>query len=211
MGQESLKHKRLNGTEYFHNAGENLGFDVGDFWSWSVSDLVSNTTRGILAEYIVGRAVGADLEIRDEWGPYDLRTPEGTRIEVKSAAYLQSWFQKRFSPISFNCQKHQYWVSESNESRDETGRFSDVYVFALLGHTDKETVNPLDISQWKFFAVPTAWLDARKRSQHSITLASIRRSFSETVWQDLAGRAKKAAEVHRKMQNGEEVLFPEEF
>lgn len=84
-------------------------------------------------------------------------------------------------------------------------------MFALLGHTDKETVNPLDISQWKFFAVPTAWLDARKRSQHSITLASLRRSFPETVWQDLAGRVKKAAEVHRKMQNGEEVLFPEEF
>jgi len=96
MGLEALKHKRLNGTEYFHNAGENLGFNVGDFWSWSVSDLVSNTTRGILAEYIVGRAVSADLEIRDEWGPYDLRTPEGTRIEVKSAAISRAVFKKGF-------------------------------------------------------------------------------------------------------------------
>ncbi len=103
MGQELLKHKRLNGTEYFHNDGENLGFDVGDFWSWSVSDLVSNTTRGILAEYIVGRAVSADLEIRDEWGPYDLRTPKAHE-SVKSAAICELVSKKVF-PISFNCPK----------------------------------------------------------------------------------------------------------
>lgn len=151
---------------------------------WSVSDLVSNASRGILAEYIVGRAVGADLEIRDEWGAYDLRTPEGTRIGVKSAAYLQSWFQKRLSLISFNCEKHLYWDSGTNEQRGEPGRFSDVYVFALLDHRDKKTVNPLDISQWKFFVVPT-------------------------VWQDLAERVKKAAEVNRKIRGGEEVLFPQ--
>ena len=211
MSLEALKHKRLNGTEEFHNAGTSLGFNVADFWGWSVSDLVSNATRGILAEYIVGRAVGADLEIRDEWGVYDLRTPEGTRIEVKSAVYLQSWFQKRLSLITFNCEKHLYWDSEKNEQSVEHGRFSDVYVFALLDHTDKKTINPLDLSQWKFFVVPTAWLNARKRSRHSIALASLKRSFSETVWQDLAGRVKTAAEVHRKMQNGEEFLFPEDL
>ena len=207
MSLEALKHKRLNGTEEFHNAGTSLGFNVADFWGWSVSDLVSNATRGILAEYIVGRAIGADLEIRDEWGAYDLRTPEGTRIEVKSAAYLQTWFQKRLSPISFNCKKHQYWNPEKNEQSVEHGRFSDVYVFALLDHTDKKTVNPLDLSQWKFFVVPTAWLDARKGSQRSITLASLRRSFSETAWQDLAERVKMAAEVNQKIRGGEEVLF----
>jgi len=48
MDLEALKQKRLSGTEEFHNAGEILGFNVRDFWSWSVSDLVSNATKGIL-------------------------------------------------------------------------------------------------------------------------------------------------------------------
>lgn len=59
-----IKAQRLNGTEEFHNAGTSLGFNVADFWGWSVSDLVSNASRGILAEYIVGRAVGADCLAR---------------------------------------------------------------------------------------------------------------------------------------------------
>ena len=45
------------GRERFHTAGEDLGFDLRSFWRWSVSDLVSNATRGRLAEYLVARAI----------------------------------------------------------------------------------------------------------------------------------------------------------
>ena len=38
---------------------------------------------------------------------------------------------------------------------------------------DKKTVNPLDISQWEFFVLPTKVLDQREQSQHSITLSSL--------------------------------------
>ena len=92
-----MKRKRLTGEEEFHDAGKAMEFTVRDFWSWSTSDLLSNATRGILAEYIVGRALGAPLDVRDEWGAYDLKTCDGIRIEVKSAAYLQSWFQNDLS------------------------------------------------------------------------------------------------------------------
>jgi hypothetical protein len=66
-----------------------------DFWRRSASDILSNATRGRLAEFLVATATGIDIKtVRDEWGAYDLLTPEGIKLEIKSAAYLQSWYQK---------------------------------------------------------------------------------------------------------------------
>ncbi|GAB3055164.1 hypothetical protein [Virgibacillus ainsalahensis] len=31
---------------------------VSDFWRWAYSDMLSNTNRGILAEFLVGHAFG---------------------------------------------------------------------------------------------------------------------------------------------------------
>ena len=52
-------------------------------------------------------------------------------------------------------------------------RHADVYVFALLAHQDKASVDPLDLAQWKFYVLPTSTLDSRNRSQYSITLKSL--------------------------------------
>ncbi len=70
-----------------------LDATVADFWSWAFSDLRANTTRGVLAEFLVAKAVGATQPVREAWDNYDVLAPDGTRIEVKSSAYLQSWTQ----------------------------------------------------------------------------------------------------------------------
>lgn len=80
-----LSPRRLSGAEAFRGGEGVPDFHVLDFWRWSSSDLVSNATRGVLAEYIVGKALGCRLEVRDEWAPYDPETPEGYGFEVKSA------------------------------------------------------------------------------------------------------------------------------
>jgi hypothetical protein len=60
--------RRLDGSERFHTGGRALDFDVTDFWRWSLSDHVSNATRGRLAEYIVARALDIPSSgVRDEW------------------------------------------------------------------------------------------------------------------------------------------------
>jgi hypothetical protein len=48
--------------------------------------------RGVLAEYIVALAMGIDTEegVRREWDAYGLVLGDGTKVEVKSAAYIQS-------------------------------------------------------------------------------------------------------------------------
>ncbi len=77
------------GDEPFTNNGAPLAQKLIDFWKWSVSDLVSNATRGVLAEFIVATALQIDpSKVRDEWAAYDLSTNEGIKIEFRSAAYL---------------------------------------------------------------------------------------------------------------------------
>ena len=153
-----------------------------DFWRWSKSDLVGNTARGILAEFIVATALGIPIDQpREDWTPWDLTTPDGIKVEVKSSAYIQSWEQKKLSTISFLTPARRAWDADSNSLGEEAKRRSDVYVFALLAHKDKATIDPLNLDQWEFFVVRTTDLDARTRSQHSITLASLLRLHGPSV------------------------------
>ena len=185
---------KRSAEEKFRDGSNNLDFNLLSFWQWSSSDIVSNSTRGILAEYIVGKALECikDDDIRDEWGAYDLITQGGLRIEVKSAAYVQSWQQSRLSKISFKVPKTFGWDKETNKFDKEKKRQADVYVFALLSHKDKKTVNPLDISQWEFFVLPTKVLDEMERSQHSITLPSLKKLTDSVSFFELGQAVDKA-------------------
>jgi hypothetical protein len=171
-----------SGDERFHAGGTGLGFVLADFWRWSVSDLVSNATRGRLAEFIVARSLGIPTDsVRDEWGAFDLITPEGLKVEVKSAAFIQSWSQRELSKISFQTPKTREWNPDTNLQDQVSKRQADVYVFALLAHKDKSTIDPLNVKQWQFYVLATSVLDGRTRSQHSITLKTLETLSSEAV------------------------------
>jgi hypothetical protein len=185
---------RRTGIEPFHRSGTPLGVNLLDFWGWDVSDLLSNATRGILAEYIVARGLGISTAgVRNEWAAYDLTSPDGVKIEVKSSAYLQAWYQSRLSTITFSTRLSRAWDPETNVMSAEARRQADVYVFALLAHRDKRTVDPLDIDQWIFYVVPTWKLNARTRSQHSITLKSLEAMCAATSFDDLPNVVRDAA------------------
>lgn len=156
----------------------NVAFDVSllDFWRWSVSDIVSNATRGIFAEFIVANAMQIDTgKVREEWANYDLDSPGGIKIEVKSAAYIQTWHQKQLSAISFSIKETHLWDEVQNARHQDIRRHADVYVFCLLAHMDKETIDPLNLNQWEFYVVPTSALNNYTRSKHSITLPSLQK------------------------------------
>ncbi len=59
-----------------------------EFQAWAYDDLLANTTRGVLAEYIVAKALGILGNKRVEWNKHDLDV-DGFGVEVKSAAYVQ--------------------------------------------------------------------------------------------------------------------------
>lgn len=166
--EENVKPK--TGEEFFYLKDERLKFKLKNFWSWNQSDILNNALRGVLAEYIVATAIEAKNEIRIEWDAYDLVTEEGTKVEVKSASYLQSWRQTGHSKISFDISPTKGYDSEINKYDSETKRQADVYVFCLLKHKDKATVDPLNIDQWEFYIVPTEQLNNEKGAQKRIGL-----------------------------------------
>jgi hypothetical protein len=191
---ESLPKIRRTGDERLHRDGQDLGTNLLDFWQWSASDLVSNATRGILAEYFVALALGIPTDgVREEWASFDLQTPTGIKVEVKSAAYVQSWRQTRLSRIQFVTPMTRAWSSVTNVQSTELKRQADVYVFALLAHQDKPTIDPLNVNQWQFYVLPTSALNARTRSQHSITLKSVCALCEVVPFEQLAAAIESAA------------------
>lgn len=164
------------GQEFLTYGNQNLKLKLIDFWRWSVSDIVSNATRGRFAEFIVAAALESDFAaVRDEWSAYDLIYADKIKIEVKSAAFLQSWSQKDFSKISFSIRPTKHWDRLTNKQAEFAARQADIYVFCLLKHKDKSTLNPLNLDQWEFYVLSTEALNNYKRSKVCITLNSLQK------------------------------------
>ena len=177
-GQETLTHN-----------SQSLDFSILDFWRWSVSDILSNATRGRFAEFIVATAIGVDLKsVRDEWSAYDLITPEGIKIEVKSSAFVQSWNQKAQSKILYSIRSAKFWDSKTGIYSTEKSRHADVYVFCLLHHEVKETIDPLNMNQWEFYVVSTPKL---KESSKTIGLKSLKRLAEAIAFDQLEDTIKE--------------------
>lgn len=164
--------KTLTGNEHFTYEGMPAGILLNDFWSWNSSDLLNNTLRGALAEFLVASAIGIDTTVaRQDWTPYDLLSLSGKKIEVKCSAYLQSWNTERLSKIQFSIRPARSWDSETDFS-DEVKRWSDLYVFCLYASRDRNET-PLQLEQWEFYLLPTSVLNQRCGDQKNISLNSL--------------------------------------
>ena len=64
--------------------------DELDFWRWGTSDLITNTTRGVLVEYIVARALGTCTQgVRGAWRVFPARIiHERGRMHVSQVQHL---------------------------------------------------------------------------------------------------------------------------
>lgn len=129
--------------------------NLNSFYQWNSGHLLENRTRGAFAEWLVHRSLGLSGEFREEWAPVDA-TYNGTTIEIKSAAYEQSWPQEKPSSIVFSMRQ----------------KVSDLYVFCLMrGHT------PEDLNHWDFWVVPTEKLP----NQQTISLNPLKALLGDPV------------------------------
>lgn len=177
------------GSEHFSINGHEISLTIKDFWIWAYSDLTNNIRRSVLAEYIVATALEI-IHINSEssrtmWRPYDLLTKDGLRVEVKSAASVQSWDAKHPEFISFRIAPARL--------PDETGdykrfapkqRNSDLYVFSIFTGMNAED-SPLNLDLWEFYVLPTKILDKEKPTQKTITFSSLLKLGP--VWSDYYG------------------------
>jgi hypothetical protein len=169
----SLYKSKKSGEEHFHYDFKKLNFTLKNFWQWAYSDLVGNVRRGILAEYIVAEALNLTDKVRTEWDAFDLLTEKGLKIEVKSAAYIQSWRQKDYSKIRFSIRKTKYYDENTIIETQEPKRQADIYIFCLLKHKVQETLDPLDLEQWNFYILPTNIIDKEMKGNKEITLKKL--------------------------------------
>jgi hypothetical protein len=169
-----IEYTKKQGTEKILGKAE--GHTLLNFWQWAYSDLVGNTERGILAEYLVALACGINENNRVGWDAYDLEMIEKDihiKIEVKSSAYLQTWKQKGHTKPRFGISESLAWDYKQNILGKEKTRHADVYVFAFLAHEYKSSLNPLDLNQWQFYVLATKQLSEYARSQKTISLKSL--------------------------------------
>lgn len=176
----------LTGAEMF----EGCDASVSDFWRFAMSDLRMNNVRGYLAEFLVARAVGA-THPRTEWDAFDVLTPEGVRVEVKSSAHLQVWDQRRLSKITFSGLRRRTWTPAEGYAAGATFN-ADVYVFCLQTAKSHDEYDPRDVSQWEFHVLPRSELE--QLGLRSIGLATLRsRSGGSAPYRELAAAIQGAA------------------
>ena len=77
---------------------------------------------------------------------------------------------------------------------DPPQRVSDVYVLCLLKERDRRNINPLDVSQWRFFVVLKERLDVELGEMRTVSLKRLN-EFEERVgpW--------AYADLERKIRN----------
>ncbi|MCF7992133.1 MAG: hypothetical protein K9M02_16970 [Thiohalocapsa sp.] len=177
------------------------GLALADFWRWSGSSLTDNTMRGLVAEFLVARAMGADMQARVEWDTVDVTTPRGIKIEVKSASPWQSWGQKAKSQLSFRVPRTKHWDHEAGAYIGVKQRHADVYVFAVLQPENKSELNPLDLSQWTFYVLRKSVLDADRGDKKKISLAEViglQASETDNGYAGLRGAIEHQAALERR-------------
>lgn len=164
------------------------GTTVRDFWAWALGDLRLNSTRGLLAQFLVARAVGDARHFDDGWGAFDVETKSGTKIEVKTSAYLQSWKQSKLSSISFSGLITHRWSADSGYT-NTPAVVADVYVFCVQTCTIPRLYDPLDIEQWDFYVVSGTKI--AERNQKTMGIRTVQGlSGGAFRWQELGARVK---------------------
>jgi hypothetical protein len=168
-------------------AGTSLS--VGRFWQWAYSDILSNRNRAIFAEFLVGAALDVLGDVRVEWDAVDLHY-EGKRIEVKTAAFVQSWAQSRPSKIVFDIGEKLAWDASTNTYATDRGRSADCYVFCLFTEIDpaKARESILNVDHWQFYVLPTEYINRKFAKTRGVALNRIRSACEPVSFKQLKQR-----------------------
>ena len=173
MSKQSIT--QLIGTESFTLGGQSVGFSVIDFWQFQFSNIWDMQDQ--IAEFIVAQALRqTEPYNKNGWTLWDINY-RGRRIEVKETAYYHSWRSdgkvSKQRTFSINKAHSSYKVRTS-----ETKRQNDIYVFCLNTGETKETSNPLDLDNWRFWVVPTETINRVCGNNKTISLGRLQKITS---------------------------------
>ncbi|MDE2791265.1 MAG: hypothetical protein OXI81_12700 [Paracoccaceae bacterium] len=170
-----------------------LDRSVDEFRRWVLSDWKSPTTRALLAEFFVRCITSTDSESAEDWNYVDIEWADGTTLEVKCSAYLQPKREGKLvqTPPRFDIGKKIWaWSNRKGDwlpEPDEPRRWADIYVLCLEKETDPDSYNPLDLSQWEAFVIPTSRLDENFPDQKTVSVKRLLQEGFQPVGFDRLG------------------------
>ena len=97
-----------------------------------------------------------------------MTSADGTRIEVKSAGYLQAWRQVRLSAPAFRVAPAYSWDAKTGTWSAEQSYNADVYVFCLHTAATHDDYDPLQVSQWRFYVANRSTIATRAGARMGI-------------------------------------------
>lgn len=176
MKDFSYNPQKKKPNEKFKNCPNSINQkSISDFWQWGFSDLLQNTTRGILAEYIVAALLDIDNRPRNPWLAYDLILPDGQTIEVKTMSRLQAWAQKKLSTPRIVIPPTRKWDPKTGIMEVKPTYNADLYVFCYFTATNIKTSDPLNLNQWEFYIFTKDHLKEMLGTTKSISLRSLKK------------------------------------
>ena len=167
---------------------------VDQFYQWAYADLFTNIIRAVIAEYIVACAIGKETSPRSSWFGYDFDF-EGIKIEVKSTAcFVSGRTPTKSNTYDISARSGSWHPDGTLISVDGSARrCADVYVFAFHWQTDRELADTLDVAQWRFYVVPTAWLNAHLGGRKTVSRDRIAQHFSPVPYDRLRDAISRTA------------------
>jgi hypothetical protein len=143
--------------------------------------LVSNIYRGLVAEIIVGAALGSEWRLcSGDWRGWDFEHASGWRLEVKQSAARQTWTRSRPTTKPIFDIRARAGYFEGADWVPDPRRFAEIYVFAHHPIMD-ETADHRDPSQWRFHVVAADQLPVGK----TISLVKVVRLADAVRWTEL--------------------------
>lgn len=168
------------GNETFLTGNKSIHLTIGDFWRWAYSDPFCCNNLSVLAEYIIASALGINgTRSAAPIKRYNFLTNTGLRVNVRTAAYVESRYADHPDCISFCISP--LGIPDGNGKTKQT---SDVYVFSIYKAMNKNE-SPLNLDFWEFYVLPASVLDKMNPPQKTITLPSLMQL--EPLWCDYYG------------------------
>lgn len=150
---------------------------MSDFWTWAYAGNDPQAEPRILPGYLVELALNRTPSRR--WNAptkgaaaRQQELIDSLAVEVRGASEVPSLARTGAANISF-----------SLANRPDV----DVWIFALLAHTDTQTLDPLNAGQWAFFVVPDVYLELAMPRARAISLTELASGpFGTPVgWEDV--------------------------
>ena len=172
------------GSDYFTLNGKKTDRKFEDFWAYFASDLADIKIKGSIAEYIIKDALDAEADI-PSWYYFDILY-KTFRIEVKSSSYIQSYTRQsgKLSSPRFSIGKKPIDFPSLNKSSIPI-RNNDFYIFALHNCKDVNEYNPLEISQWTFYIVSTAYINENFDNYSALSLKKVEEIASPCTYENI--------------------------